>query len=147
MQINASTDYAIRLLLCLAKASVPIPSSKLAAAIGVSSRYLLQIGARLRDADLICVTHGPAGGFSLNCPPGQINLYDVIHKMERQTHREKNERDERFQILHTAYAFVEAVIVDILKSITIESLLSQSIEKWYLAPYLIEKTRKAFADE
>lgn len=53
MQINRSTDYAIRMILYLAQVTQPIPSSKLAEAIGVSSRYLMQIAARLRDAGLI----------------------------------------------------------------------------------------------
>ena len=37
MQFNTSTDYAIRLVLCLAKESKTVSSSKLSAAIGVSS--------------------------------------------------------------------------------------------------------------
>ena len=52
MQLNSSTDYAIRMLICLAKASGAVSSSQLARTIGVSPRYLLQIGARLRDAVL-----------------------------------------------------------------------------------------------
>ena len=48
MQLNRSTDYAIQMLLYLAKAGKTVSSSKLAAAIGVSHRYLLQISAKLR---------------------------------------------------------------------------------------------------
>jgi DNA-binding IscR family transcriptional regulator len=67
MQINTSTDYAIRLILYLASESKTVSSSKLAAAIGVSPRYLLQISAKLRDAGFIEVTYGGNGGacFSL----------------------------------------------------------------------------------
>ena len=53
MQFNTSTDYAIRMILYLAKESITVSSSKLATFIGVSSRYLLQISAKLRDAGLI----------------------------------------------------------------------------------------------
>ena len=48
MQLNRSTDYAIQMLLYLAKVGKTVSSSKLAAAIGVSHRYLLQISAKLR---------------------------------------------------------------------------------------------------
>ena len=48
MQLNRSTDYAIQMLLYLAKAGKTVSSSKLAVAIGVSHRYLLQISAKLR---------------------------------------------------------------------------------------------------
>lgn len=43
MQLNRSTDYAIRMLICLAKASGAVSSSQLARTLGVSPRYLLQI--------------------------------------------------------------------------------------------------------
>ena len=41
MQFNTSTDYAIQLVLYLAKESKTVSSSKLSAAIGVSSRLSL----------------------------------------------------------------------------------------------------------
>ena len=58
MRLNRSTDYAIRMLICLAKASGAVSSSQLARTIGVSPRYLLQIGARLRDAGFVSVSFG-----------------------------------------------------------------------------------------
>ena len=54
MRLNRSTDYAIRMLICLAKASGAVSSSQLARTIGVSPRYLLQIGARQLQAVTIC---------------------------------------------------------------------------------------------
>ena len=62
MQLNRSTDYAIQMLVYLAKARKTVSSSKLAAAMGVSHRYLLQISAKLRAAGFIRVAHGSAGG-------------------------------------------------------------------------------------
>lgn len=143
MQLNTSTDYAIRLILYLAKASKTISSSKLAAAIGVSPRYLLQISAKLRDAGFIEVTYGGNGGFSLLLPATKISLYDIVIVMEgsiiNKSFPEGKVMREEFKILNTAYKYVSAVLIDVLKSITIESLLSQSIETWYLAPYRIKR--------
>lgn len=143
MQLNTSTDYAVRLILYLAKESKTVSSSKLAAAIGVSARYLLQIGAKLRDAGLIATTYGPAGGFSLLHSPNEISLYDIIIVMEGQINNKREITSEskltEFKILDTAYEYVDTVLTDILKSITIESLLSQSIETWYLALCLIDR--------
>ena len=82
MQLNRSTDYAIRMLICLSRASGAVSSSKLARTIGVSPRYLLQIGARLRDADFVSVSFGAAGGYRLPRLPGEISLLDVITAME-----------------------------------------------------------------
>ena len=83
MQLNRSTDYAIRMLICLSRASGAVSSSKLARAIGISPRYLLQIGARLRDAGFVYVGHGPAGGYQLSRTPAKISLMDVIMAMYR----------------------------------------------------------------
>ena len=141
MRLNRSTDYAIRVVLCLAKEERAISSSKLSRMVGVSPRYLLQIGARLRGAGLIATTYGPTGGFSLLRAPREISLYDIIAVMEGHISNKKDpeDRDElaEVKILNAAYGYVDTVLNDILKSITIESLLAQSIEKWYLAPCLM----------
>ena len=144
MQLNLSTDYAIRLILYLAKAAKTVSSSKLSAAVGVSPRYLLQIGAKLRDTGLITTSHGSAGGYGLSRPAREISLYDIIIVMEERV-KAKQRTDSgdtkeiaEFQILDTAYGYVDGVIGDILKSITIENLLSQNIEEWYLAPCLMD---------
>lgn len=143
MQFNTSTDYAIRLVLCLAKESKTVSSSKLSAAIGVSSRYLLQISAKLRDAGLIEVTYGGNGGFSLLQPATKITLYDIVIVMEGKIIHKPLTEDtvvqEKFKALNIAYKYMGEVLVDILKSITIESLVSQSIETWYLAPCLMKR--------
>ena len=68
MQLNRSTDYAIRMLICLSRASGAVSSSKLGRTIGVSPRYLLQIGAKLREAGMIETTYGPNGGLVLVKP-------------------------------------------------------------------------------
>ena len=82
MQLNRSTDYAIQMLLYLAKARTTVSSSKLAAAMGVSHRYLLQISTKLRAAGFIRAVHGPSGGLKLVRNPDEINLYDIILSME-----------------------------------------------------------------
>lgn len=82
MQLNASTDYAIRLTLYLAKTKSVVSSNKIAEALDISSRYLLQIGTKLRDAGLITTTYGPSGGFKLIGSPKEISLFDIILVME-----------------------------------------------------------------
>lgn len=143
MQIHTSTDYAIRIILQLSKASTTISSSKLSSMLGVSQRYLLQIGARLRDAGFVSTTFGPNGGFTLNMTPREISLYDIITVMERDCQtREPRDKDEpltEFKILKTAYKYVGTVLLNILKSITMDSLLNMSIEEWYLAPCLLDQ--------
>ena len=129
MWLNASTDYAIRMLICLSRTSGAVSSSKLARAIGVSPRYLLQIGARLRDAGFVSVSFGAAGGYRLSRLPGEISLLDVITAMEgrqdlsecRSCIKEKQE----FRLLRHVYEELEIGITRQLQSVTICELLPE----------------------
>ena len=129
MRLNRSTDYAIRMLICLAKASGAVSSSQLARTIGVSPRYLLQIGARLRDAGFVSVSFGAAGGYRLSRLPGEITLLDVITAMEgrkdlsecRSCIKEKQE----FRLLKHVYEELEIGITRRLQAVTICELLPE----------------------
>ncbi|MBB5263717.1 Rrf2 family nitric oxide-sensitive transcriptional repressor [Catenibacillus scindens] len=126
MWLNASTDYAIRMLICLSRASGVVSSSKLAKAIGVSPRYLLQIGARLREAGFVHVGHGSAGGYQLSRPPAKISLMDVIMAMNRKGNvavlPDKRLPKEDFHTLECTYRRLEKGIHRQLESITISDL-------------------------
>ena len=101
MQFNQSTDYAIQMILYLAKVAHTVPSSKLSAALGISSRYLLQIGARLRDAGMVQVSHGNTGGYLLAKNPEEITVYEIIRLVENKPHvnfsRNSQKRKMNFQ--------------------------------------------------
>jgi Rrf2 family protein len=133
MWLNASTDYAIRMLICLSRASGAVSSSKLSRAIGVSPRYLLQIGARLRDAGFVHVGHGSAGGYQLSCPPSKISLMDVIKAMYRKGNvpvlPDKRRSKEDFHILECTYRQLEKGIQRQLESITISDLSQTECEE------------------
>ena len=128
MQLNSTTDYAIRIIIYLAKNKHVVSSKKLSEIINVSPRYLLQIGAKLRDANLVSVTYGSSGGYALSMPPDQITLFDIIQLMEGFTQSRLNleyieaETDE-FQSLFDAYEFVDCIVEQTLKNITIEALI------------------------
>lgn len=129
MQLNISTDYAIRIILYLAKRKQVVSSGRLSKIIQVSPRYLLQIGAKLRDADLISTINGPTGGYSLIKPPEQISLYDIIIIMEGETETRQRPVPEtedvhEFIALNMAYEHVKNILEQSLRNITIESLLT-----------------------
>ena len=128
MRLNRSTDYAIRMMICLAKASGAVSSSQLARTIGVSPRYLLQIGARLRDAGFISVSFGAAGGYRLSRLPAEISLLDVITAMEGRRDRSEcrscKEKQE-FRLSRHVYEELEIGITRQLQAVTICELLPE----------------------
>ena len=121
MQLNRSTDYAIQILLYLAKAGKTVSSSRLAAAIGVSHRYLLQISAKLRAAGFIRAAHGPSGGLKLDKAPEEISLYDIILSMEGAVRTGEIcgspalEIEQEIDILERMYHSVDTMLEQLLK--------------------------------
>ena len=138
MQLNISTDYAIRIVLYLAKYENIVSSKILASALNISPRYLLQINSKLRDAGVLNVTHGSSGGAKLAKQASEISLYDIISIMEgairsRQVSDTDQHQTDEVVFLNTAYEYVDGLLEQSLRSITIESLLSQTEEQWHAA--------------
>ncbi|OUQ20350.1 RrF2 family transcriptional regulator [Lachnoclostridium sp. An138] len=131
MQLNRSTDYAIQMLLYLAKDGKTVSSSKLAAAIGVSHRYLLQISAKLRAAGFIRAAHGPSGGLKLDKAPDEISLYDIILSMEGAVRtgeicgRPAAEIAQEMLALGEEYRKIEKMLEKTLKGITLIQILEK----------------------
>ena len=129
MQLNRSTDYAIQMLLYLAKVGKTVSSSKLAAAIDVSHRYLLQISAKLRAAGFIRAAHGSSGGLALEKAPEEISLYDVILGMEGVVQPgyicgiPSDEISQEMLMLKNEYRKVDRMLERSLKEITLARIL------------------------
>ena len=132
MQLNRSTDYAIQMLLYLAKAGKTVSSSRLAAAIGVSHRYLLQISTKLRAAGFIRAVHGPSGGLKLVRNPDEINLYDIILSMEGAVQTGEicgtptAETVQEMTALREEYQKIEKILKQALKAVTLENILQNN---------------------
>ena len=135
MQLNRSTDYAIQMLLYLAKAGKTVSSSKLAAAIGVSHRYLLQISAKLRAAGFIRAAYGSSGGLKLVKDPDEISLYDIILSMEGAVRTGEIcgspalEIEQEIATLERMYHSVDGMLGQALKEIMLSDILDKT-EIW-----------------
>ena len=135
MQLNRSTDYAIQMLLYLAKAGKTVSSSKLAAAIGVSHRYLLQISAKLRAAGFIRAAYGSSGGLMLVKDPDEISLYDIILSMEGAVRTGEicgtpaPEIEQEIAILERMYHSVDGMLGQALRKIMLSDILDKT-EIW-----------------
>lgn len=85
MQLNVTTDYAIRMTLLLAISGTPVGSDVISIQMGIPKLLIAQIAKPLRDAGIITTKRGVGGGFSLNRKPEDISLADVINAMEGTT--------------------------------------------------------------
>lgn len=83
MQLNITTDYAIRIILALAKKEGEVVSSKdISLTMKIPQKYVLKITRSLVAANLIERRSGVYGGFLLARDPNEITLLEIIKVME-----------------------------------------------------------------
>lgn len=83
MQIQASTDYALRILQYLDQHKNELPTAMtISKAIGITYPFFIKIATQLKHRDLLFAVQGRNGGYRLNKPATEINIYDVFLAIE-----------------------------------------------------------------
>lgn len=81
MQLKIRTNYAIRVILVLAKHQKKT-SIELAEILSIETASLTIILKTLKQANLLSVTQGVKGGYRLNKNPADVTMLDIINVME-----------------------------------------------------------------
>lgn len=84
LRINRQTDYAIRIILYLAKEPLGtrIPSKKIRDEMLIPKALTPQIVAELAHAEFITTYPGRDGGVELSRAPEDVNMWDIINLFE-----------------------------------------------------------------
>ena len=84
MKLTRKTDYALRLLLRLAREGMEkaVPTRVIAEDEDISLKFLQTVASQLVGAGLISSVSGPKGGNQLAKSPEEINVLLVIEAME-----------------------------------------------------------------
>lgn len=82
MQLKITTDYAVRNTLYLAAQKRTITSHELSEVLCIPQSMVLKIGKRLHDAEIVAISTGVQGGFSLQKKSSEISLMDLVKTME-----------------------------------------------------------------
>ncbi|MBQ0083496.1 MAG: Rrf2 family transcriptional regulator [Clostridiales bacterium] len=77
MFLNSETDYAIRIVSCLAENGGRVDAQTVSEQTGVTQRYSLKILHKLTCSGIVKSYKGAKGGYVLSRPPEEITLYDV----------------------------------------------------------------------
>jgi len=80
VKVSASVDYALRAMVELAAATPgePVKADDIAARQAIPSRFLAQLLAELRRADLVSSGRGYSGGYWLAVEPATVTVADVV---------------------------------------------------------------------
>ncbi len=84
MKLSRTVAYALQATLQLAQteSEAPVPCSRLAANGKMPERFLLQILRNLVAHGILESTRGAEGGYSLERPPNDISLLEVIEAID-----------------------------------------------------------------
>lgn len=81
MFLNNETDYAIRIVSCLAAGEERIDAATVAERTGVTLRFTLKILHRLVQGGIVRSFKGNKGGYVLARPAGEITLLEVVEQI------------------------------------------------------------------
>lgn len=82
MKLTMETDYAIRILYCLAKEGKKLDAKTISDQMGVTLRFSLKILRKLVQSGLVRSYKGVNGGYELGLSPAEISLADIITAVE-----------------------------------------------------------------
>lgn len=96
MQLNITTDYAIRVLLYLSDKEKPVSSQEIAQVMKIPNNYIIKVCRKLKENKLIETHRGKDGGYMLTCLIDDISLWNVIDTMEDKTKVNRCLEEDRY---------------------------------------------------
>ena len=84
MKLSTKGRYGLRVMIDLAiySETEPVSIQSIADRQNISERYLEQLMAKLKKAELVISTRGASGGYRLAKPVGDISVGDVLRALE-----------------------------------------------------------------
>lgn len=134
MQLNISTDYAIRIVYYLALKGDTATSSEISGQMGVPQSVIATLATPLQKAGLLSTQRGAGGGFTLSRRPEDISLHEIINIAEGTTRINRCLEKDGFCSrngapncpVHKFYAHIQNYLDEAFKQKTIASLLADA---------------------
>jgi Rrf2 family nitric oxide-sensitive transcriptional repressor len=82
MQLSLHTDYALRVLMALAASDEQLSVEWIARHYGISRNHLAKVAQGLQSEGLVLTYRGRGGGMRLARPANEINVGDVVRRIE-----------------------------------------------------------------
>ena len=86
MHITLESDYAVRIVACLAQENKRIDAKTISEKNSVTLRFALKILRKLVESGIVKSYKGTQGGYELAKSPSEISLCDVIETVEGTYH-------------------------------------------------------------
>lgn len=134
MQLNVTTDYAIRIMLCLCKKGTVVSAREISETMTIPEDYVTKITKKLLRTGLIKSHIGKNGGFSVNVPSEKLTLFTIIQAVENTVKINRCLEADRFCNreatescpVRSFYCRLQNELETSLSSITIKLLLDEA---------------------
>lgn len=131
MQLNVTTDYAIRMILDIALKDKIVTAAEISNDMKIPKSYVLKMAKRLKTAGLLYTERGSSGGYGLKREPWDISIQEVIEVMEGTTKINRCLEPDHYcsrRAVETCpgrknYEKLQFVLDDTLSGITIDRLM------------------------
>jgi Rrf2 family protein len=133
IQLNVSTDYAIRALVYLAEENGTvrvIRGVEIAEKMQIPPTYLIAIMKPLKSAGFVTVKRGNVGGYQLAKSPSEISLWDIMVVMEDSMQLDRHVEHDTFSEqtdtgmgqVRSVYRSLQGILEDQLRAVTLDKL-------------------------
>ena len=147
LKINRQTDYAVRVILALAKRDegARLSSSEIQREMLIPPALMARIVAQLARAELIHTFPGREGGLMLPRPADQITLRDVVEAFEgpillSECLQPRGEKDCPFRShcpVSPKWGRVQVAVLREMAAITFEGLAQEALEASVKTPAIV----------
>ena len=137
MKLTSKGRYAVMAMADLAKNRVKEPTSltEISLRQGISIAYLEQLFLKLRKNNLVQSARGPAGGYVLSKPPGEIKLLSIINAVDEKIKTVKCRKESKRScngksikcITHNLWDDLEAHINKFFENNTLNDILFKEV--------------------
>jgi len=139
MKLTSKGRYAVMAMADLAKNNVKEPTSltEISLRQGISISYLEQLFLKLRKNNLVQSARGPAGGYVLSKPPGEIKLLSIISAVDEKIKTVKCKKESKKGcngksikcITHNLWDDLEVHINKFFEDNTLNDILFKEVRK------------------
>lgn len=132
MQLNITTDYAIRIILCLECRGNRKSAYEIAGEMAIPERYVLKVLKKLKQEGIIISFSGSQGGYELAKNISDISLGDVLQIMENTVKLNRCLEDDEYCSrdavsicpVRKFYCGLQNEMMDRVKGVSIQDILN-----------------------
>ena len=131
MQLKITTDYAIRLLLCLGESPARKTAEEMSERMAVPKPTVIKIMSRLKAKGWVAAQEGLHGGYALRVQLSNISLFEIFGAMEETIRINRCLEEDKYCsrnktencAVRNTYVYIQEILEGLLRSLTLDKVV------------------------